>query len=302
MLFVDVASGKKLTFNQIRTYGEQFGKGLQEQWGWRKGDVLATVSPNNIELVPATFGALRVGGVICPLNFLYTVDELVSQLESSKAKGLITSVACLQNVREASSKVGLPLNRILLVGDVDPKNNVSYFSSLQGSSKTTEKVSINPKEDLAYLVYSSGTTGLPKGVMLTHANIVANSIQMVAAEGADITHWKKDRSLGFLPMYHIYGMDVHSHHVSSSFANPTRRRRLDALATPPRRHHIHHARLQPSRILQSRRVRKDHSRLYRATCRSRPSQNSDRLEVRLVFAPLYALLGSPSFEGNHRRC
>lgn len=219
VLFVDVATGKKLTFDQIRTTSEQFGEGLQEKWQWRKGDVLATVSPNTIDLVPATFGALRVGGVICPLNFLYTVDELVSQLKSSKAKGLITNVACLQVVLKAASKVGLPLERILLVGDPDPKNTISHFTGLRGSSRNAEKVSINPEEDLAYLVYSSGTTGLPKGVMLTHANIVANSIQMVAAEGPDITDWKKDRSLGFLPMYHIYGMSTRVHHLFTFIAD-----------------------------------------------------------------------------------
>jgi len=279
VLFVDVASGKKLTFDQLRTSGEQFGKGLQEQWSWRKGDVLATVSPNTIDLVPATFGALRVGGVICPLNFLYTVDELVSQLKSSKAKGIVTGLACLQNVREAASKVGLSLDRILLVGEANPKNTILHYTSLRGSSKTIDRVSINPKEDLAYLVYSSGTTGLPKGVMLTHANMVANTIQMVAAEGPDITHWNTDRSLGFLPMYHIYGMDIHQHRHFMFTTNPTRRRRPDALATSPRRHHVHHARFQSTAILQDRRAIEDYSRLHRPTRRPRSSQSSYRLQV-----------------------
>jgi 4-coumarate--CoA ligase len=208
VLFVDVASGKRLTFNQLRTTGEQFGKGLQDQWQWRKGDVLATVSPNSTDLVPATFGALLVGGVICPLNPLYTVEELVTQLKSSKAKGLITNIACLKASREAASTVGLPLDRILLLGDEDPDHTVPHFSSLRSTSENIKRTSINPKEDLAYLVYSSGTTGLPKGVMLTHENVVANSLQMTAAEGPDVTHWQRDRSLGFLPMYHIYGITI----------------------------------------------------------------------------------------------
>jgi 4-coumarate--CoA ligase len=208
VLFVDVASGKRLTFNQLRTTGEEFGKGLQDQWQWRKGDVLATVSPNTIDLVPATFGALLAGGVICPLNPMYTVEELANQLGSSKARGVITNMACLQATREAASRVGLPLDRILLVGDEDPNRLVPHFSSLRSTSENLKRISINPKEDLAYLVYSSGTTGLPKGVMLTHENVVANSLQMTAAEGPDVTHWQRDRSLGFLPMYHIYGKTV----------------------------------------------------------------------------------------------
>jgi 4-coumarate--CoA ligase len=208
VLFVDVASGKRLTFNQLRTTGEEFGKGLQDQWQWRKGDVLATVSPNTVDLVPATFGALLAGGVICPLNPMYTVEELANQLGSSKARGVITNMACLQATREAASRVGLPLDRILLVGDEDPNRLVPHFSSLRSTSENLKRISINPKEDLAYLVYSSGTTGLPKGVMLTHENVVANSLQMTAAEGPDVTHWQRDRSLGFLPMYHIYGKTV----------------------------------------------------------------------------------------------
>jgi hypothetical protein len=129
VLFVDVASGKRLTFDQLRTTGEQFAKGLQDQWQWHKGDVLATVTPNAIDLVPATFGALLVGGVICPLNFMYTVNELVAQLSSSKAKGLITNVACIQAAREAASIVGLPLDRILLVGEEDPNQHRSQRGS-----------------------------------------------------------------------------------------------------------------------------------------------------------------------------
>jgi 4-coumarate--CoA ligase len=208
VLYVDVASGKRLTFNQLRTTSEQFGKGLQGHWQWRKGDVLAIVTPNTIDLVSATFGALLAGGVICPLNFLYTVDELAAQLSSSKAKGIVTNTACLQATREAASRVGLPLDRILLVGEDDPDHTAPHFSSLRSTSENIERININAKEDLAYLVYSSGTTGLPKGVMLTHKNIVASSVQMTAADGPDATHWTTDRSLGFLPMYHIYGMIV----------------------------------------------------------------------------------------------
>lgn len=211
-LFVEVARDRRLTLEQLRTNGKRFGAGLQQQWSWRKGDVLVIMAPNTIDLVPATFGALLVGGVICPLNPTYTIDELVSQLASSKATGLITSVSCLRVAHEAASKVGLPANRILLVGDIDATSTTSHFSSLHSTANRLSRVNINPAEDLAFLVYSSGTTGLPKGVMLTHRNIIANSIQSAAAEGSDLAHWKIDRVLGFLPMYHIYGKSIAQSH------------------------------------------------------------------------------------------
>jgi 4-coumarate--CoA ligase len=162
------------------------------------------MTSNSADVAPVTFGTLFAGGVVCPLNNLYTVDELVSQLGSCKAKALVTNVACLEVACKAASIVGLGLDRILLVGDVDSSRHFQHFSSLQSTSTSVDKVTINPKVDLAFLVYSSGTTGLPKGVMLTHENMVANTLQNYAAE-ANLMNWKKDRILGFLPMYHIYG-------------------------------------------------------------------------------------------------
>lgn len=209
VLFVDAATTRELTYRKLRTSAERFGRGLQEQWRWRKGDVLAIMTPNTIDVAPATFGTFLIGGVVCPLNHMYTVEELVSQLSSSRAKGLLTDMACLDLARKAASKVGLSQDRILLIGDGSPTTALQHFSTLEGASGTAERVDINAKEDLAYLVYSSGTTGVPKGVKLTHRNIIASIVQWDAANGDD-TNWKTDRSLGFLPMYHIYGMSMFS--------------------------------------------------------------------------------------------
>jgi 4-coumarate--CoA ligase len=165
---------------------------------------MATFTPNSADVGPVTFGTGWAGGVICPFNNLYTVGELASQLESSGAKALVTHMACLPIALKAARKAGLSENRIILVGEKDPSGKIQHFSALKSTERGVQKAVIDPKEDLAFLVYSSGTTGLPKGVMLTHENMVANILQNDTMDGQK-TNWRDDRNIGFLPMYHIYG-------------------------------------------------------------------------------------------------
>jgi len=175
--------------------------------------VLALFTPNCIDTPAVTWGTHWAGGVVSPANPAYTVDELAFQLKNSGAKAVATQVPLLPVVREAARKVGIPEDRIILVGDQrDPEARVRHFTSIRNISGTSRyrKAKINPEKDLAFLVYSSGTTGLPKGVMLSHRNIVANILQGKAGEGGNLT-WnggldgKGDRILAFLPFYHIYG-------------------------------------------------------------------------------------------------
>lgn len=203
VLYVELATQKRFTFRAIQKAAEAFGRGLLRRWKWNKGDKLALMTPNTADVAPVTFGTWFAGGVVCPVNHLYTTGELVSLLKTSQAKALVTDLSCLKVACEAASAVGLPLDKILLMGDHDPERRFQHFSSLQGPSKSIARVAVRPS-DLSFLVFSSGTTGLPKAVMLTHENIVANIMQFSAVD-AGIFNWKTDRSLGFLPMYHIYG-------------------------------------------------------------------------------------------------
>jgi long-subunit acyl-CoA synthetase (AMP-forming) len=117
---------------------------------------------------------------------------------------------------EAAKKAGIPEDRIILIGDEKhPTSKHKHFTSIQNISRSTRylRTRLNPDEDLAFLVYSSGTTGLPKGVRLTHKNIVSNLLQLTAGEGGNLT-WdggidgKGDRLLAFLPFFHIYGTTI----------------------------------------------------------------------------------------------
>lgn len=165
---------------------------------------MAIFSPNSIDIGPVTFGTQWTGGVVCPFNNQYTASELASQLQSSRSKAMATHVSCLEIARKAASLAGLSSDRIFLIGEHDPKGLVKHYSSLFSDSTAATKATINPADDVAFLVYSSGTTGLPKGVMLTHRNMVANTLQVISMDKGCV-HWDKDCYVGFLPMYHIYG-------------------------------------------------------------------------------------------------
>jgi acyl-CoA synthetase (AMP-forming)/AMP-acid ligase II len=186
---------------------------LKAVYDWRKGDVLALFTPNSIDTPVVMWGAHWAGGVVSPANPAYTTEELAFQLKNSGAKAVITQVPQLPVVREAAKLVNIPEDRIILIGDQrDPDARVKHFTSVRNISGATRyrKTKINPEKDLSFLVYSSGTTGIPKGVMLSHKNIVANSLQLSAGEAGHLT-WnggsdgKGDRVLAFLPFFHIYG-------------------------------------------------------------------------------------------------
>lgn len=190
-----------------------FAHGIKATWDWKKGDVLAIYSPNCVDTPALMYGVAWAGGVISPANPTYTVEELTFQLQNSEAKALATQRALLPVARAAARKAGLPEDRIVLIGDErDSAGLFKHFTSIRNISGTVRfrRPRVDPKNDVAYLVYSSGTTGLPKGVMLSHRNIVSNVLQSNQTEGRYLK-WngnadgQGDRILAFLPFFHIYG-------------------------------------------------------------------------------------------------
>ncbi len=173
--------------------------------GIRPGEVLAIHLPNSWEFAAAFHAATLAGAIPTPLNPAYKEREIRHQLENSGAAMLVTHAALIQNVNLA----GLPdLRRVYVTRAAQPPTAHADFADLlRPVTATLPAPADSPERTLAALPYSSGTTGLPKGVMLTHSNLVTNVFQFMAP-GETATFRPGEVLMGFLPLYHIYGLNV----------------------------------------------------------------------------------------------
>ena len=192
----------------VKSTAIAFGEGLRDAWGWQKGDVLCLFALNDIDIGPCIYGVLHAGGVVSPGNPAYSAEELAYMLRDSGASALATQRPLLSTARKAAKMAKVPEDRIILIGEErDAEGRMKHFTSIRKTSGTSRyrRRRLNPDKDLAFLAYSSGTTGLPKGVMLSHRNIVANVLVITGCMGKYYS-WDKDKILGVLPFFHIYGV------------------------------------------------------------------------------------------------
>lgn len=194
----DGPTGRAVTYKQLADSIAIVAFNLS-QFGFGKGDVLGILSPNCPEYGIAFHAVATLGGIVTTINPLYTRHEIAHQLKDAGARILICTPMCLERAREAAEEVGI--EEIFVFGDAE---GAKPFASLLLDNGRATQVEINPREDLVALPYSSGTTGLPKGVMLTHYNLVANLCQM---EGLDY-FYETDTLICVLPLFHIYGLVV----------------------------------------------------------------------------------------------
>jgi acyl-CoA synthetase (AMP-forming)/AMP-acid ligase II len=195
---IDGPSGRTLTYGQLAGGVRRVAAGLGAR-GFGKGDVFAIYSPNVPEYALAFYGVSAAGGINTTISPLYTVDELVRQLTDARARFLLTVPPFLPNALEAASRSGV--EEVFVLGEAE---GATPFADLLTAGDIPPAVEIDPASDLVVLPYSSGTTGVNKGVMLTHRNLVANLCQgapaLLAGEG--------ERLIAVLPFFHIYGLVV----------------------------------------------------------------------------------------------
>jgi acyl-CoA synthetase (AMP-forming)/AMP-acid ligase II len=198
---VDGPSGRVLTYGELREQIRALGGGLAER-GFQKGDVLAVYMPNAPEYAVAFHGAAAIGAKCTTVNPLYTATELGHQLTDSGARMLLTVGTFIDAALEAAENAGIG-DQVYVLGE-ESGGAAGTFADLLGDPDAAPEVEIDPSTDLAVLPYSSGTTGLPKGVMLSHSNLVSNLCQIQAAYRIE----PGERLIGVLPFFHIYGMVV----------------------------------------------------------------------------------------------
>ena len=204
---VDGVTGRDYTFNEVDESTSKFYSALNRM-GFSRGSVLSICSPNVPEYCSAFFGALASGGTVSPVNPTYTAGELAYQFKNSATDIIATVPALLPTVQKAAEKVGV--KKIIVIGREGESCNrssnlIAYDHLLEDSGSAFNQVFVDAKQDIAILPYSSGTTGFPKGVMVTHYNITTNILQQGHSDLLYL-HNEGTTLLGVLPFFHMYGM------------------------------------------------------------------------------------------------
>ena len=194
---VDGPTGRSYTYGQLSAMIHAFAGGLAAR-GLGRGDTIALMSPNIPEFAIVFHGAAVAGVAVTTVNPTYTAEEVRYQLNDSGSVLLVTIGMFVDTAREAID--GTPVTDIVVIGDA-PEGTMPV-TDLFGPP--IEQVPVDVDDQVVVLPYSSGTTGFPKGVMLTHRNLVANLVQCegaLAVEDGEVV-------LAVLPFFHIYGMQV----------------------------------------------------------------------------------------------
>ena len=196
------AEGRQWTYRSLEDVSSVLAAALTAQ-GVQPGDRVALWLKNSVEYILSFYGILKARGVVVPVSTHYGEREVTHQLQVTSAKGIIMSEDRLGDAPQPE-KTGVRFQIVVHKEGPPPAGMVSFRELLQGSERLDRSPEVDPPRTLAVLPFSSGTNGLPKGVMLTHANLVSNLHQVIQAHQVR----SEDILLNQLPFFHIYGMTV----------------------------------------------------------------------------------------------
>ncbi|KAI8573578.1 hypothetical protein RHMOL_Rhmol01G0288400 [Rhododendron molle] len=207
---IDADSGQTLTFSQFKSTVAKLSHAFIHQLGIKKNDVVLIFSPNSIQFPICFFAIIAIGAIATTVNPLYTVSEISKQVKDCKPKVIVT-------VPELWDKVkGFGLKYIIMgteknynLSGISSNSKVTWFIDLvenYGSVSDLFPVAEIKSSDTAALLYSSGTTGLSKGVVLSHGNFVASALMVTADQ--ELAGEMHRAYLCVLPMFHVFGLAV----------------------------------------------------------------------------------------------
>jgi long-chain acyl-CoA synthetase len=202
-------NGRAISYAELLAMIEKAASVFHEA-GVKKGDRVGLMLPNCPEYVIAFFGALRIGATTTQINPLYVGRELEHIFTDSGAQTVVVHAAMYGKVKDVQE--GTPLNRVVCVGEPEGGTrdaDVSFDDLLDSASGSAPEVTIDPEEDLASIQYTGGTTGVSKGAMLTHANLLGGVKQTMDLLIEDPARFPENgKVVAVAPFFHIFGMTM----------------------------------------------------------------------------------------------
>lgn len=227
MVDIDPIKNRDYTFGQLRGLSQTFAANLQAQLQWNTGDCLAIFSPNCPEYIIAVLGGAACGATISPASAGFSLEELTYQFENCGATALITHASLLETTLKAAETCKISKQKVFVIANATSSTTPAGLTSFEAFlTKTGKSEFVAPKiavkKDLVALPYSSGTTGRPKGVKLSHFNIVSNVLSCIVslADGTLDNPPSDDAFISILPFSHIYGRDRHLRTLSFANVSP----------------------------------------------------------------------------------